>query len=193
MTDISSIQQKWDNHYSDAELGAPSKILMENAHLLPQSGEALEIACGMGANAVFMARHGLHAHAWDISKVAIDKLQTYAFDEKLALIAQIRDVTQDPPAEKSFDVIVVSHYLERSLIPSLIKALNPGGLLVYQTFSKSNVDGTGPRNSAFRLGDNEMLGLCSDLRLVVYREEQAIGDVSQGNRNLVYYIGQRRA
>jgi len=192
MSEISASQKKWDGHYAEAELGAAASVLIENAHLLPPEGEGLEIACGMGANAAFMARAGLHVHAWDISQVAIEKLQTYAFNEKLSVIGQIRDTVQDPPAEHSFDVIVISHFLDRQLMPFLIKALKPGGLLFYQTFSKLRVDDSGPRNEAFRLGDNELLSLCSSLRVVAYREEQAIGDVSKGYRNLVKYVGQKK-
>ncbi len=193
MSNISMSQKKWDAHYAEAQLGAPARVLVENSHLLPAEGEGLEIACGMGANAVFMAREGLHVHAWDISQVAIEKLQNYAFHEKLSVVGQIRDSIQDPPAEYSFDVIVVSHFLDRSLMPSLIDALKPGGLLFYQTFSKIRVDESGPKNEAFRLGDNELLSLCAPLRLVVYREEQLIGDVSRGHRNLVSFVGQKKA
>ena len=192
MTDLSSIQKKWDTLYSEAKVGGAARVLNENAHLLPSAGEGLEIACGMGGNAVLMAQHGLHVHAWDISQVAIKKLQAYALSEKLTVIAEVRDSVQDPPAENSFDAIVVSHFLDRSLIPYLIDALKPEGLLFYQTFSKIKVDASGPRNQDFLLGDNELLSLCSPLRVVVYREEQAIGDVSQGYRNLVHFVGQKK-
>ena len=84
MTDISSLQSKWDAHYELAQVGAPARVLAENAHLLPTAGEGLEIACGMGGNAVFMAQYGLHVHAWDISQVAIKKLQDYALAEMTA-------------------------------------------------------------------------------------------------------------
>ena len=193
MSDISSIQRKWDNHYAQAHVGAPARVLSENAYLLPESGEALEVACGMGGNAVFLAQHGLDVHAWDISQVAVKKLQEYALSEKLTLIAEVRDSVQDAPAENSFDVIVVSHFLDRTLMPLLINALKPDGLLFYQTFSKLKVDDSGPSNPDFLLGDNELLSLCAPLRTVVYREEQRIGDVSKGYRNLVNYVGQKKA
>src|SRR5882724_1266274 len=47
------------------------QVLVENVHLLPTHGRALDVACGLGAGSIFLARHGLKVVAWDISPVAI--------------------------------------------------------------------------------------------------------------------------
>ncbi len=191
MSDI-SMQQKWDRHYKDANVGAASRVLMENSHLLPSTGVGLEIACGMGANALFLAERGLTTHAWDISPVAIQGLQHQADTRRLPLIAEVRDSIQDPPVSESFDVISVSHFLDRTLLPALIDALKLGGLLFYQTFTRARVDDSGPRNDDYRLGDNELLTLCCELRLLVYREEGVVGDHRNGFRNLAMLVGQKK-
>lgn len=186
------MQEKWDAIYRSREIGAPARVLMENAHLLPRTGSALEIACGLGANALLLAESGLAVEAWDVSSVAIAKLQALAAERRLPLRGLVTDAVQHPPRPNSFDVIVVSHFLERTLMPALIAALRPAGLLFYQTFSRLRVDDSGPRNEAFRLADNELLTLCKELRILVYREEGTAGDASRGFRNLAMLVGQRR-
>jgi len=132
-----SLVNKWDEHYKTASHSSASRVLLENQHLLPTHGLALEIACGMGNNALLLAKQGMETHAWDISAVGIEQLQNKAQEESLAIIGEIRDAIQDPPAAASFDVIVVTHFLDRTLIPYLLAALKPQGLLFYQTFTKT--------------------------------------------------------
>lgn len=191
MTD-ESLRQKWDALYRDASAGSPARVLLENAHLLPVGGDGLDVACGMGANGFFLAERGLKVEAWDVSPVAIEKINRLATGRNLPVNGAARDVVLRPPAEQSFDVIVVAHYLERALFPALLAGLRPGGLLFYQTFTRSRIDDAGPRNEAYRLGDNELLQLCAPLRLLVYREEGTVGDIGKGFRNLAMLVGQRR-
>jgi 2-polyprenyl-3-methyl-5-hydroxy-6-metoxy-1,4-benzoquinol methylase len=175
---------KWDARYRDAAgPSGPAWVLSENLHLLPRRGSALDLACGLGANALLLARHGLDTSAWDISAVAIERLRLAAAEQGLRVRAAVRDLLAAPPEPERFDVIVVSHFLERSLTPALSAALRPGGLLFYQTFTRTRVDDTGPRTDAFRLADNELLRLFAPLLLVVYREEGTLGDPSRGLRN----------
>ena len=193
MSDISMLK-KWDNIYKDKQaiVRVPSRVLFENRHLLPTSGVALEVACGLGANALCLAESGLQTHAWDISNEAIKRLQDVSKKEKIPVIAEVRDAIKDPPAAESFDIIVVSHFLERKLFPFLLDALKPQGMLFYQTFTQERVDDSGPRNNSYRLTNNELLALCSELNVLVYREEGSVGKTTQGWRNLALMVGQKR-
>jgi tellurite methyltransferase len=74
----------------------------------------------------------------------------------------------------------------------LISALKPDGLLFYQTFTRTCVENTGPRNEAYRLGDNELLQCCNELHILAYHEEGLAGNIKQGFRNEAMLIGQRR-
>lgn len=117
-------QIKWDQHYRDADnTSHASQVLRENLHLLPKQGAALDLACGLGGNALLLAQQGLATQAWDISPVAIEKLQHHATTTQLTLHAEIRNVTVQPPEPDQFDVIVVSYFLERTIAPQLVKAL----------------------------------------------------------------------
>lgn len=186
-----SPQDKWDERYKASEPGAglPARVLTDYAHLLPRGGEALDLACGLGANALFLARRGLVTHAWDISSVAIAKLQAYADAEGLPLRGRVHDAIGQPPAPDSLDVIVMAHFLERGLSAHLVDALRPGGLLYFQTFTRTFVNPAGPSQDIFRLADNELLGMFPGLRVLAYREEGKVGDTSQGFRDEALLVG----
>ena len=189
-----STQDKWNSIYTEGEansvLPKPARVLLENRHLLPSSGCSLEVACGRGGNALLLADHGLESHAWDISSVAIDQLQKVAGQSAVSVSGEVRDIMRRPPSVQSFDVIVVSHFLERDLFAPLRAALRPGGLLFYQTFTRTCVSGAGPSNEEYRLADNELLTLCRDMQVLVYREEGRIGDLKAGLRDVAMLVAQ---
>ena len=195
--DSNSDSDKWNARYQLREQAealtniAPAYLLQKYQHLLPSSGKALDLASGLGANALFLAQHNLESHAWDISSVAIEKLNSEANSLNLNIKTEVRDVVAKPPEEKSFDVIVVCHFLERKIMLNIISALRQNGLLFYQTFTKARVQDTGPSNENYRLGKNELLRLCENLDVIVYREEDLIGDTASGFRNQALFIGQR--
>lgn len=174
---------KWDRIYLDAsplKEQSPARVLVDFQHLLPTAGRALDLACGRGANALFLAARGLETHAWDISGEAIRQL-TAAANGAIQCIQ--RDVAAEPPPAESFDVIVVTRFLDRGLIPNIIAALRPRGLVYYQTFTRERIDDSGPGNPDYRLAVNELLALFAGLRILCYREEGRIGDPAQGFRN----------
>lgn len=190
---MSESRKKWDAIYSQKTgfPGAPSRVLAENVHLLPPAGDALEIACGLAGNAVLLAERGFATRAWDISQVAIEQVNRYARERGLPLSGEARDVMARPPEPASCDVIVVAHFLERALAPHIVRTLRRGGLLFYQTFTRTRVTDAGPGNPEFRLDDNELLTLFSPLRLLVYREEGRVGDLDRGLRDEALIVAQK--
>ncbi|OOZ36614.1 class I SAM-dependent methyltransferase [Solemya velesiana gill symbiont] len=184
------LKEKWDRRYAAAEgTGDIAWVLEENRHLLPSHGEALDLASGLGANA--LARAGLQVSAWDISPVAIDRLREIAEKQGVSLSAEVRDVIASPPEPASFDLILVSHFLGRSLMPAITSALRKGGLLFYQTFTRTSVTDEGPSNPDFRLADNELLNLFGELKIRVYREEGVLGDTSKGWRDRAMLVAEK--
>jgi len=186
------IKEKWNERYSAAqdELHA-AQVLRENLHLLPERGRALDLACGLGANAILLAKQGLQVDAWDIADVAVASLQETVRKQQLSIQAEVRDVETYPPDPGTFDVIVVSYFLARGIIPALIQALKPGGLIYYQTFTQQRVSDRGPQQMEFRLAEQELLQLFSGLQVVFYREEGRIGDLHKGCRDEAMYIGRK--
>lgn len=196
--DTNKESDKWNKIYQSKARAletttlSPAYILQEFQHLLPDQGRALDLACGLGANALLLAQHNLQTHAWDISSSAIKHLMKSASTLNLNITTKVRDVITNPPEENSFDIIVVSHFLDRQIMPHIISALRKGGLLFYQTFTIARVQDTGPSNEQYRLGKNELLNLCKELEIIVYQEEDTIGDTSVGFRNEALLIGQRK-
>jgi len=187
-----SSKAKWNERYRAAtgERQA-SRVLKENLHLLPDHGRALDLACGLGANAMLLAQQGLQVDAWDIADVAIATLQDAALKRRLSIQAEVRDVVAHPPEPETVDVIVVSYFLDRNIIPALVAALKPGGLIYYQTFTRQRVSDRGPQRAKFRLADQELLHLFSGLQVLFYREEGRIGDVHKGLRDEAMFIGRK--
>ena len=188
------MQEKWDAAYSgDKQAGDARWVLKENQHLLPSSGASLDLATGLGANALLLAAKGLESHAWDISPVALDKLQQTADVKGLSVITEHRDIEQQPPAPNSFDVIVVSHFLYRPICDDLIAALKPGGLLFYQTYHQNKLSKSGPSSEKFLLAPQELLSLFAPLETLFYREDGRQGDLGQGLRDIAYFVGRKPA
>ncbi len=186
--------RKWDERYRRASSppAGPCRVLAENAHLLPRRGRALDLACGLGGNALFLAERGLETVAWDISAVAIQRLEQYAGSRSLTIETRVRDVVSLPPEPESFDVVVVCRFLDRALARSISAALRAEGLLYFQTFIQNGLPQQGPRNPSYLLAENELLHLFSDLTVCVYREEGRVGDITLGLRNEAMLVAQRR-
>jgi SAM-dependent methyltransferase len=183
-------REKWNLRYEGvSQAPVAIEVLTENAHLLPSGGDALDLACGLGGSALFLAQRGLATRAWDLSAVAIEALRGQA--NGLPVVAETRDVTVRPPEAGRFDVICVGHFLDRALCPKIVAALKPGGLLYYQTFSRDSVDDSGPANPLYRLDTNELLKLFPGLIVRFYRDEGREGDVSLGFRNRAQLVAQR--
>lgn len=164
-------RRKWDARYRQiAHRGQPSAVLSDKPHLIPRHGRALDLACGLGANALFLAAHNLEVEAWDISPVAIERLGYEAHRRGLSVNAQVRDVIAHPPEPDSYDLIVVSRFLSREICPAICRALRPGGVLFYQTYTRSNNVDKGPRNPLFLLEKGELLRLFGELQTVFYLE-----------------------
>lgn len=176
---------KWDRVYSRQECTDvnASDVLIENAHLLPKTGKSLDLACGLGGNAILLAQHNLQVTAWDISSNAINKLSKYAQTNTLDITASLCDVEKQPPTVNSFDVVTVANFLHRPTFHNLINCLRINGLLYYQTFIRDKVSSGGPSNPDYLLNENELLDLCHGLQILVYREEGSQGDIEQGWRN----------
>lgn len=185
-------QPEWDAKHSlagnDAE--APAGILIELGPLLP-GGAALDLACGRGRNALFLAEHGRHVTAVDWSGAALDILgeRAKALEIPVRRISRIDETRQVPragidllqadleavalPANR-YSVILCVRYLQRSLFPQISRALRPRGMLLFETYTKGQLDFSGgPRDPAHLLNTGELRKAFPELEVVFYRELRA--------------------
>lgn len=182
----------WDGRHADAgDLGTVPAVLTRYQSLLPTQGQALDLACGRGAAALWLAARGFSVTAWDYSTVAIEKLRAEALARHQVIDAQIRNVLEAPPAAASVDLLLVSHFLDRSLCPAIGAALKPGGLLCYQTFGPWVTGATGPANPDYRLASNELLHLFPSLVVRAYLEPGEHSDPDDPLRGLALLVAEK--
>lgn len=183
--------ERWERRdYADTGV---AEVLLRFGHLLPARGRALEVACGLGVNALHLAARGLEVTAWDYAETAIARLRDEAARRGLALRAEVRDVVHEPPPAAAFDVVVVTRFLERDLCPHLAAALAPGGILCYQSFVRERATDRGPDDVAFRFAPNELLRLFPGLRVLAYLDEGTAGDLALGFRDESLLVARREA
>lgn len=168
----------WDQHYTSIDIGDArvADVLSMNEHLLTGHGRALDYACGTAANGRWLEERGYEVRAWDNSRVVVDKLSVFSQQNDLRLTAELHDLEQMHPEQPNdFDLVVCSFFLYRPTIDMIPLLLKSGGLLFYQTFCGSQLQGRGPTSPAFRLKTGELLDMFSDMQILYYREDGAFG------------------
>ena len=162
----------------------PADWLTSHAALLPASGEALDVACGRGRHALWLADRGLRVTAVDRNEEAIAALLAAARERALPIAAHVVDLER-PGADLGrdvYDVVVGVHYLHRPLFPALVAALRPGGLLIYETFTRAQARRGKPTNPAFLLEPGELRALTAGLAVIDAREGEF------GNRDVAAVV-----
>ena len=155
----------------------PASWLTDHAHLLPPGGRVLDVACGRGRHALWLAARGFDVHAVDRSAESIAALRHEATRPGIRLAVELMDLETGRPSLPAcaYDAIVVVHYLHRPLVPFLIAALRPGGVLVYETFTVAQARRGKPTNPDFLLEPGELLRLIAPLEVVDAREGEFEG------------------
>jgi tellurite methyltransferase len=192
---------EWDLKHRAAAQGKPpepASFVREMLPLLP-TGPALDLACGTGRHTLLLASRQQSVVAVDWSPVGLAILEQRARSlnfivnraSATELVAAgtfhgIRLVQSDIesavlPAD-SFSLILCVQYLQRSLFPQIKQALLPGGVVLFETFTRAQLEFTGgPRNPAHLLDSGELRGAFPGLELLFYRELSA----GQGIASLV--------
>ncbi len=196
MSDEESAREHWNERRAAGGFepfpDTPADWLVEHGPLLGTEGRALDVACGDGRNALYLARLGFEVAAVDVSDVAIDALRAAAAERELAIEPRVVDLEREPPAAGSYDVVVNFNYLQRDLFEALERALRPGGWLVFETFGRAHVDELErSMNEAYVLGDNELLHAFPSLRVRHYREGVVVREGSP--RGVASLLAQRPA
>ena len=137
---------------------APSAWVVAHAAQLPKSGRVLDLACGSGRHASWLAAQGWSVHAVDRDAEAIAALQNEA-----GITAEVMDLEGDdwPLAGQAYAGIVVTNYLWRARLPELLALLAPGGVLIYETFMQGNEAYGKPSSPKFLLAPGELRQVCS--------------------------------
>ncbi len=143
---------RWNARYAARDPGvtpAPPDALVDAdmVGLVPTSGRALDVACGLGAQTIWMAQRGLDVTALDISDEAVNRLGGSArrsgVDQRVT--AMCLDLDAGLPGELTgFDVIVCQRFRDPRLHSQFVERLAPGGLLVVTVLSVTGAESSGP-------------------------------------------------
>jgi tellurite methyltransferase len=174
-------RERWNERFRGAGTApaqdVPSEWLVDHEALLRASAatgappRALDVACGNGRNALYLASLGFEVDALDISDVAIEALSAAASDRELAVRARVVDLEDSGLPPGAYDVVVTMNYLQRDLYAALQQAVAPGGLLVFETFGPAHEEELGRQvNPDYVLAPNELLRAFPDLLVRHYRE-----------------------
>lgn len=152
------------SHSSDR----PSAWVQRWSHLVLPRGTILDVACGQGRHARWFYERNHTLAFVDRSQAAIDSIAIPAH----ACEAVVADIENGPwPfVGRQFDAVVVTHYLWRPLMPTLLNSLTPGGVLIYETFAAGNETVGKPSRPDFLLRPGELLEVCRSLRIVAFED-----------------------
>ncbi len=200
MGDEATARERWNERYGGDGFepfpDTPAPWLVEHAELLrdlPGAGpqrRALDVACGDGRNARWLAELGFAVDAIDVSDVAIAALRAAAADRGLHVDARTVDLERDALPAGPYDAVVCTSYLQRDLFAPLGSMLAPGGVVVYETFARAHVEELGRAfNPAYVLDRNELLRAFSDLHVHHYRE--GVVERPGGPRGVAGIVAQR--
>ena len=165
-------REKWDTRFRQGSYQArthPTELLAEWLPQLPR-GRALDVACGAGRNALYLAEAGYEVEAIDISRVALERLRETARARGLDVTCIETDLESCELPNQSYDLIVMARYTQPSLIPPLIGLLREGGHFLCEEHLATDHDVIGPSEPAFRMAPNELLQLAAELRVLFYKE-----------------------
>lgn len=147
-------------------VGAPPPF-KPYADLFPTTGRALDVACGQGLAAVWLARRGMDVRGLDVSAVAIGQARELAQYSDVADRCEfdVVDLDEGLPADLPADVIVCHRFRDRRLDQSIIRRLAPRGLLAISALSE-----VGAAPGPFRAARGELSTAFADLDLIAAGE-----------------------
>ncbi|MDA0341383.1 MAG: class I SAM-dependent methyltransferase [Proteobacteria bacterium] len=147
----------------------PSPWVRRFADLIPENGVVLDLACGAGRHARYFLSLGFQVVLLDRNITAVADL---AADEHVELIAcDLEDGRPWPLGERRFDGVLITNYLYRPFMKSIVSAVAPGGVLIYETFAQGNQAFGRPSNPDFLLQREELLNFARPQLQVVAFED----------------------
>jgi tellurite methyltransferase len=170
-------RDRWNERYAQPDRRwmpeTPSEWLVAHEALLHGGGRALDVACGDGRNALYLAQLGYMVEAIDVSDVAIAALSAAveARGLTMTITPRVMDLEREPLPAGPYDVIVMTNFLLRDLYAPLQQALAPGGLLVFETLARCHVDELGHSfNPDYLLEPGELPRAFAGLEVVEHHE-----------------------
>lgn len=189
---------RWNEKYgsrSSLYSTEPTEFLRRHLEELG-SGRALDLACGEGRNAVFLAEQGFEVTAVDISQVAVDRCRQLSRKRGVRLDTIVADLRDFDLGRSRWDCVSHFYFLDRSLFAPICDALKPGGVLILEHFATDHPQRGGPfgpTNPDYLLDPKEALEAFRHLDLMHF-EHRVVGlgeGMHRGPASLVRLIAKR--
>jgi len=148
----------------------PSPWVVRFSPLIRAGGTVLDLACGGGRHALYLAARGYVVEAVDQDEEGLARL---VGAPGIATLLADLEGRPWPFQGRRFDAVVVTHYLHRPLFPAIREALADGGVLLYETFMRGQEHLGKPRNPHFLLRGGELLEAFADLTAVAFEQGRA--------------------
>jgi len=163
------MKETWDERYAGGKYssGQPHKLLISLVKELP-AGKALDLACGTGRHAIFLAENGWRVTAVDNSAVGIEIARARAAEKSVEIDFRRVDLEagEFKIEENAYDLICDFYYLQRELFREMKKGLKTGGLVV----STIHIYGENEPEGRFLLGEGALKEFFEDFEILHYHE-----------------------
>ena len=164
-------RDKWNQRYAEDSYRKtnPVSLLSDWLPRIPV-GKALDVACGAGRNALFLAESGFRVDAIDISAEGLKLAARKADMAGLGINWIEHDLDQPYAFDTDYNLIVVLWYVDLDLITRLCDCLAPGGILLSEEHLRSDREVIGPGNPDFRVAPGALRDAVGSLELLLYQE-----------------------
>ncbi|NIR31998.1 MAG: class I SAM-dependent methyltransferase [Gammaproteobacteria bacterium] len=180
--------ERWERKYARGNPNpefAPTPLLVAYRRLLTGSGLALDVACGVGHNALYLAGLGFEVFAADGSLRALRYGREQARARGLSVHWLAVDLDRFRPPPGRFDLVLVVKFLDRDLVPALRRSLSPGGLMIYETFNVNALADKPDFNPAYALRRGELAELFQDFETIATNDSPTVREP------LTHWIGRK--
>lgn len=186
-------RDKWNERYRQGAYATrrhPSALLQEWIDRIPR-GRALDVACGRGRNALYLARNEFRVDAVDISREALKRARSRARTAGLDIRWIEHDFDQPLELDRDYALILVIRYVNLPLIGSLVGHLAPGGFLIVEEHLTTEADVAGPSSPAFRVAPGDLALVAGGLHVHLL-QEGLFDDPDDRRVALARLVAQRR-
>lgn len=179
---------RWNKKYATYSMpGETASILTMHLHVA-NVGRALDIACGMGRNSMYLAEHGFVVDAVDISDQALSQIP---MSDRIHTIEA--DLDEYEIAKESYDLIINCNYLDRAMFSAIKNGLKDEGVVIFETFVEADAtDFHQPSDPDFLLQSEELKNAFLDLDIIKY--EEVVSQNLRGEKvNIASLVARKRS
>lgn len=169
-------REKWNQRYTEDSYhkNNPVSLVQDWLPEIPV-GKALDVACGAGRNAIYLAQVGYRVDAIDISAEGLNKARQKASEQRLEVNWVEHDLDQSFDFDTDYSLILVMWYVNLELIGRLCDCLAPGGFILCEEHLITDEDVIGPSSNDYRVTSGALRAAVPGLEILLYEESIEIG------------------